>query len=113
MDASALMSRDAGLFAAERVVLWMAATAYGVALLFYIAHIIRPSWKISRTGSTVSLLSAATLQTIVIILRVVRAAPLSTRCSPRTPRSSRSSPPFRARGSSGTSPSRSAPTRSS
>ncbi len=71
MDPSALMARDAGLFAAARVVLWMAATAYGVALLFYIAHIIRPSWKISRMGSTVSLLSAATLQTVVVILRVI------------------------------------------
>jgi ABC-type transport system involved in cytochrome c biogenesis permease subunit len=65
------LARDAGLFAAERVVLWIACAAYGVALLFYIAHIIRPSWKISRTGSTVSLLSAAGLQTVVIILRVV------------------------------------------
>ncbi|MBW1688503.1 MAG: cytochrome c biogenesis protein CcsA [Deltaproteobacteria bacterium] len=71
MDPSALLSRDAGLFAAERIVLWIACAAYGVALLFYIAHIIRPSWKVSRTGSTISLLSAAGLQTIVIILRVV------------------------------------------
>ena len=71
MDPSALISRDAGLFAAERVVLWMAAAAYGVALFFYIVHIIRPSLKISRSGSTVALLSAAGLQTIVIILRVI------------------------------------------
>ncbi len=71
MDPSALLARDAGLFAAERVVLWIAAAAYGMALLFYIAHIIRPSWKISRTGSTAALISAAGLQTVVIILRVV------------------------------------------
>ncbi|MCK4681137.1 hypothetical protein KAT82_08405, partial [bacterium] len=71
MDPSALMARDAGLFAAERIVLWIACAAYGVALLFYIAHIIRPSWRISRTGATISLLSAAGLQTLVIILRVV------------------------------------------
>ncbi|MCK4916150.1 MAG: cytochrome c biogenesis protein CcsA, partial [Candidatus Eisenbacteria sp.] len=71
MDPSALLARDAGLFAAERIVLWIACAAYGVALVFYIAHIIRPSWKVSRTGSTVSLLSAAGLQTIVIILRVI------------------------------------------
>jgi cytochrome c-type biogenesis protein CcsB len=71
MDPSALLARDAGLFAAERVVLWIAAAAYGIALLFYIAHIIRPSWRISRTGSTAALLAAAGLQTIVIILRVV------------------------------------------
>ena len=71
MDASAMISRDMGLFAAERGVLWAAAVAYGVALLFYIAHFIRPSWKVARTGSTVSLLSAAGLQTIVIILRTI------------------------------------------
>jgi cytochrome c-type biogenesis protein CcsB len=71
MDVSALISRDMGLFAAERGVLWAAAVAYGVALLFYFAHFIRPGWKVARTGSTVSRISAAVLQTKVNKQRTV------------------------------------------
>jgi cytochrome c-type biogenesis protein CcsB len=47
-----------------------------VALLFYILHFAAPQWKIARTGSTVSLISAAGLQTIAIIIRtVLKSAP--------------------------------------
>ena len=71
MDPQALLARDAGMFAAERVVLWGACVAYGVALLFYIAHFLFPRPKLMRTGATVSLIVAAGLQTIVIIIRTV------------------------------------------
>jgi cytochrome c-type biogenesis protein CcsB len=76
MDPQALLARDAAMFATERVVLWVAALGYASALVFYVAHFIRPGARLPRAGSTVSLLGAAGFQTVFIVLRwILKGAP--------------------------------------
>ena len=69
MDPQALLARDAALFTTERVVLWAACLAYASALMFYVAHFIRPGARLPRSGSTISLLTAAGFQTVFILIR--------------------------------------------
>ena len=80
MDPQALLARDAALFTTERVMLWAAVLAYASALLFYIAHFVRPGARLPRSGSTICLLTAAGFQTVFIIIRTVLkgAAPIQS-----------------------------------
>ena len=71
MDPQALLNRDAAMLAAEHKVLWVAFYAYAAALLCYLFHFVRPKAKAFQMGSSVALIAAALLQTVVIIIRTV------------------------------------------
>jgi len=57
------------MFAAELKVLWIAFYAYAAAVFFYLLHFIRPKVRAFQMGSSVALIAAALLQTVVIIIR--------------------------------------------
>jgi cytochrome c-type biogenesis protein CcsB len=71
MGAHALLSQDMARLAAERAVFWVAFAAYAAAFAFYILHFWRPENARFRQGATLSLISAAILQTAGIALRTV------------------------------------------
>jgi cytochrome c-type biogenesis protein CcsB len=71
MTPEALIERDAVLLAWELRFLWAAVAAYGVAFVLYIAHFAAPRLRFFSRGATTSLVAAAALQTIVIVLRTV------------------------------------------
>jgi len=64
-----MLARDAALFAAEHKMLWIAFWAYAAAWLAYLLHFIWPKARPLRGGASVALITAAVLQTIVIIIR--------------------------------------------
>jgi len=71
VDPQVLIQRDLLRVAVGRTFLWAAAGAYGIAFLFYVLHFIGPRVRAFRSGATVALLAAATLQTVTIVLRAV------------------------------------------
>jgi cytochrome c-type biogenesis protein CcsB len=71
LDPATLIQRDLARLAAERAFLWTAAGAYGLAFVFYIIHFAAPRVRFFRQGSTLALVAAAILQTVVIALRTI------------------------------------------
>ena len=71
MNPQVMMGQDIARLAAERALFWIAFYAYAAAFVFYILHFARPENARFRQGATLSLVSAAVLQTASIILRTV------------------------------------------
>jgi len=71
VDVQALIDRDVARLATEQTLLWVALYAYAAAFVFYVLHFAAPRVRAFWHGATASLVAAAALQTVVIILRTI------------------------------------------